>query len=178
MTKSANRKVAARKARSAHSKKSSKRSTEARDKNRKTHQKVAAKLRNNIAAETVRETHRMIDAQYDRFSGARLPDTLRVLAERNVAQTRELYEQSKKTFQAMLESWQESFGSAGQNAVALSRKMIDVTGRNMDTGFNFAMGLAGARNLGEVMELQAAYWRKLGGALQVQPKTRPARRNS
>jgi hypothetical protein len=175
MTKSANRKV---KARSAHSKKSSKRNTEARDKNRKTHQKVAAKLRDNIAAETVRETHRMIDAQYDRFSGSRLPETLRVLAERNVAQTRELYEQSKKTFQAMLESWQESFGSAGQNAVALSRKMIDVTGRNMDTGFNFAMGLAGARNLGEVMELQAAYWRKLGGALQIQPKTRPARRNS
>ena len=78
----------------------------------------------------------------------------------------------------MLESWQKSFGSAGQNAVALSRKMIDVSGRNMDTGFNFAMGLAGARNLGEVMELQAAFWRKLGGALQIQPKTRVARRNS
>jgi hypothetical protein len=172
MTKSANRKVAARKTRSAHSKKSSKRSTEARDKNRKTHQKVAAKLRNNVAAETVRDTHRVID------SGSRLPETLRVLAERNVVQTRELYEHSKNSFQAMLESWQKSFGSAGQNAVALSRKMIDVTGRNMDTGFNFAMGLAGARNLGEVMELQAAYWRKLGGALQIQPKTRAARRNS
>jgi len=101
----------------------------------------------------------------------------RVLAERNVVQTRELYENSKNTFQAMLESWQKSFGSAGQNAVALSRKMINLTGRNMDTGFNFAMGLAGARNLGEVMELQAAYWRKLAGALQIQPKP-AARRNS
>jgi hypothetical protein len=171
MTKSANRKVAARKTRSAHSKKSSKRSTE-------THQKVAAKLRNNVAAETVRDTHWMIDAQYNRLNGSRFPDTLRVLAERNVVQTRELYEHSKNTFQAMLESWQKSFGSAGQNAVALSRKMIDVSGRNMDTGFNFAMGLAGARNLGEVMELQAAFWRKLGGALQIQPKTRAARRNS
>jgi hypothetical protein len=178
MTKSANRKVAARKTRSAHSKKSSKRSTEARNKNQKIHQKVAAKLRNNVAAETVRDTHWIIDAQYDRLSGSRLPDTLRVLAERNLAQARELYEHSKNTLQAVLGSWQKSFGSAGQNAVALSRKMIDVTGRNMDTGFNFAMGLAGARNLGEVMELQAAYWRKLGGALQIQPKTRAARRNS
>ena len=177
MTKSANRKVAARKTRSAHSKKSSKRSTEARNKNQKTYQKVAAKLRNTVAAETVRDTH-WIDAQYDRLSGSRLPDTLRVLAERNVVQTRELYENSKNTFQAMLESWQKSFGSAGQNAVALSRKMINLTGRNMDTGFNFAMGLAGARNLGEVMELQAAYWRKLAGALQIQPKPRAARRNS
>jgi hypothetical protein len=178
MTKSANRKVAARKARSAHSKKSSKRSTEARDRNQKTHQKVAAKRRNSVAAETVRDTHRIIDTQYDQFRSYQVPDTLRVLAEQNVAQTRELYEQSKNTLQAVLESWQKSFGSAGQNAVALSRKMIDVTGRNMDTGFNFAIGLAGARNLGEVMELQAAYWRKLGGALQIQPKTRAVRRNS
>ena len=177
MTKSANRKVAARKTRSAYSKKSSKRST-SRDKNQKTHQKVAAKRRHSVAAETVRDTHRMIDDQYGQFRRSQVPDALRVLAERNVVQTRELYEHSKNTFQAMLESWQKSFGSAGQNAVALSRKMIDVTGRNMDTGFNFAIGLAGARDLGEVMELQAAYWRKLGGALQIRPKTRAARRNS
>ena len=169
MTKSAPRKVAARKARSAHSKKSSKRITESRDKNQKTHQKVAAKRRSSIAAETVRDTHRM---------RSQVPDALRVLAERNVAQTRELYEHSKNTLQAILESWQKSFGSAGQNAVALSRKMIDVAGRNMDTGFDFAIGLAGARNLGEVMELQADYWHKLGGALQIQAKTRAARRNS
>ena len=56
--------------------------------------------------------------------------------------------------------------------------MIDVAGRNMDTGFDFAIGLAGARNLGEVMELQADYWHKLGGALQIQAKTRAARQNS
>ena len=178
MTKSANRKVAARKARSAHSKKSSKRSTESRDKNQKTHQKVAAKRRNSVAAETVRDTHRMIDAQYDQFRRSQVPDALRVLAERNVAQTRELYEHSKNTLQSVLESWQKSFGSAGQNAVALSRRMIGVTGRNIDTGFDFVIGLGGARNLGEVMELQVAYWHKLGGALQIQPKTRAARRNS
>ena len=163
MTKFANRKVAARKARSAHLKKSS---------------KVAAKRRKSVAAETVRDTYRMIDAQHDQFRHSKVPDALRVLAERNVVQTRELYEHSKNTIQAVLESWQKSFGSAGQNAVALSRKMIDVAGRNMDTGFDFAIRIAGARNLGEVMKLQAAYWHKLGGALQIQPKTRAAKRNS
>jgi len=176
MTKSANRKLVARKARRAYSKKSSKRSTESRNKNQKTHQRVAAKLRNSIAAETVRDTHRIIDAQY--FRRSQVPDALRVLAERNAAQTRELYEHSKNTIQGVLETWQKSFGSAGQNAVALSRKMIDVAGRNMDTGFDFAIRLAGARNLGEVMKLQAAYWHKLGGALQIQPKTRAAKRHS
>jgi hypothetical protein len=160
MTKSPNRKVAARKTRSAHSKKSS---------------KVPARRRNSVAAETVRHTHQMMDAQRDQLR--QVPDALRVLAERNVVQTREVYEQSKNTLQAVLESWQKSFGSAGQNAIALSRKMFDAAGRNMDNGFDFAIGLAGARNLSEVIELQAAYWQQVGGALQFQPKTRRARRN-
>jgi hypothetical protein len=160
MTKSPNRKVAARKTRSAHSKKSF---------------KVPARRRNSVAAETVRHTHQMMDAQRDQLR--QVPDALRVLAERNVVQTREVYEQSKNTLQAVLESWQKSFGSAGQNAIALSRKMFDAAGRNMDNGFDFAIGLAGARNLSEVIELQAAYWQQVGGALQFQPKTRRARRN-
>ena len=62
MTKSAPRKVAARKARSA-----SKRTAKARGRNRQNSQKLAAKLRNNVAAETVRKSHRMIDAQFDPF---------------------------------------------------------------------------------------------------------------
>ena len=85
MTKSAPRKVAARKARSA-----SKRTVKARDRNYQTPRKVAAKLRNNVAAATIRESHRMIDAQFDPFRRSQVPDTFRVLAERNVAQAREL----------------------------------------------------------------------------------------
>jgi len=114
MTKSANRKIAARKARSAHSRKSS---------------KMPAKRRNSVAAETIRNTQRIIDAQHDQFRRSQVPDTLRVLAERNVVQTRELYEHSKNTLQAVLESWQKSFGSAGQNAIALGRKMFDAAGQ-------------------------------------------------
>ena len=83
-----------------------------------------------------------------------------------MAQTRELYEGSKNTLQAVLESWQKSFGAAGQGAAALNRGFIDLTERNMNTGFDLAMGLAGARNLAEVMELQAAYWRKALGELR------------
>ena len=156
MTKSAPRKVAARKARSA-----SKRTAKARGSNHQTPQKVAAKLRNNVAAETVRGSHRMIDAQFDPFRRSQGPDTFRVLAERN--QARELYDGSKNTLQAVLESWQKSFGAAGQRAATLNRRFIDRAERNINTGFDFAAGLAGARNLAEVMELQAAYWSKVLG---------------
>jgi len=176
MTRSAARRVAARKPRNAHSKKTPKNTANVRNKSHKTASKVAAKLRNNVAAETVRETHRKINAPFDQFRGSQVPETLRVLAERNLVQTRELYEHSKSTFQVVLESWQKSFGAAGENAIAINRKMINFAERNMNMGFDLAIGLTGARNLGEVMELQAAYWQKIAGA-QTQSKTRAARRN-
>jgi hypothetical protein len=167
MTKSAPRKVAARKARSA-----SKRTAKVRDKNRQSPKKVAATLRNNVAAETLRESHRKIDAKFDPFRRSQVPDTFRDLAERNVAQARDLFEGSKNTLQAVLESWQKSFGAAGQGAAALNRKFIDLAERNINTGFDLATGLAGARNLAEVMELQATYWRKLFGELQAHQRGR------
>ncbi|MGH9548974.1 MAG: phasin family protein [Terriglobales bacterium] len=177
MTKSAALKVSARKGRSARAQNASQRTAKARNRNHGSAAKVTAKRRNNLAAETVRETRRMLDAQLDPFRRSQLPDILRGLAERNVAQARELYDGSRNTLQAVVESWQKSFGAAGQSAVALNRKMMDATERNMETSFDLAIGLAGARNLGEVMELQAAYWHKIVGALPSQPKARAARRN-
>jgi hypothetical protein len=152
MTKFAS-KAAARKTRDA------KTAPKGRGKARNRHHKSAPK----VAAEMVRDTHRKSAAQFEQFRGPQVPDTFRVLAESNVAQTRELYERSKNTVQAVLESWQKSFGAVAQGAVTLNRTMIDSAERNIDTGFDLAKGLAGARNLAEVMELQAAYWRKVLG---------------
>jgi hypothetical protein len=68
---------------------------------------------------------------------------------------------------AVLESWQKSFGAAGQGAVALNGRIIDIADRNINNAFDLAAGLAGAKNLTEAMEVQAAFWRKqlayLGG---------------
>lgn len=188
MTKSTTPKVSARKARSARAKnkrsaraknkKTSQRTAKARVRNHEPAPKDAAKLRHKVAAETVRETGPMIDAQFDSFRRFQLPETLRDVAERNVTQARDLYEGSKNALQAVIESWQKSFGAAGKSAVALNRKMMDAAERNMETSFDLAIGLAGARNLGEVMELQADYWHKMAGALQSQPKPRAPKRTS
>jgi hypothetical protein len=153
MTKSAPRKVAARKARNSNPKSTSK----------------VGKSHKKLTTEMLRNTHRKTDSQFDKqLRGAQVPDTLRALAERNVAQTREQYERSKNTLKAVLESWQKSFGAAGEGAVALNRKIVDIAERNINISFELATGLAGARNLTEVMQLQASYWRKLLGALQTQ----------
>ena len=62
----------------------------------------------------------------------------------------------------------QSFDAAGQGAVALNRKVIDITQRNINSGFEFARNLAGAKNLAEAMELQATFWRKELGMLGAQ----------
>ena len=173
MTKSP--KVSSRKARTATRKPTSKRKTKAAPK------VVAEKLRGayratarKVSAEAVRDTWNAT-ALLEQFPGTQVPNTVRVLAERNVAQTRELYEGSENTLQAVLESWQKSFGAAGQGAATLNRKLIDLAERNINTGFDLATGLAGARDFGEVMELQATYWRKLLGELRVQGGQRRAK---
>jgi hypothetical protein len=104
----------------------------------------------------------------DKATNLQVPSSMCTLAERNVAQTRELYERSKNTLHAVLESWEKSFGAAGQGAMALNRKIIDIAERNVSTGFDLAASLAGAKNIAEVMELQAAYWRKQFGDLSAQ----------
>ena len=89
---------------------------------------------------------------------------MRTLAEKSVAQTHELCEHS---LEAVLESW-ERFVDAGQGAVALNRKAIDIARHNINSGFGFAVSSTRAKNHAEIMELQAAYWRKQLGELAAQ----------
>jgi hypothetical protein len=44
--------------------------------------------------------------------------------------------------------------------VALNRKIINIAQRNINSSFDLAKNLAGAKNLAEAMEMQADYWRK------------------
>jgi hypothetical protein len=93
-----------------------------------------------------------------------VPSSMRALAERNVAQTRELYQRSENNLRAVLESLEKSC----DGAVALNRKIIDIAERNVSTGFDLAMSLAGVKNLAEAIEVQATYWRKQFGDLSAQ----------
>jgi hypothetical protein len=90
---------------------------------------------------------------------AALPESVRAMAERAVDQSREVYDRSKVALDASV---------AGQGAVAFNRKIIDIAQRNVNSGFDLAKSLAGAKNLSEMVQLQAAYWQKLLGALTSQ----------
>jgi hypothetical protein len=128
----------------------------------KTAQRTAAKARDRVAVETVRGTV----ATFTELNPFR----------ENAGKARDLLEGSRSTLQAVVESWQKTFGAAGQSAVALNRKMIDITERNLETSFDFALRLARARSLREAMELQAAYWGNLVGDQPSSPKARSSSR--
>ena len=170
MTKSSTPKVAAKKARGARGKTAAKVAREKARTARATHPSnpkvvtekahVPRKTAPEKAIDHARDTHRSITARFEAFRDSQVPGTINAIAERSVAQTREVYERSRNTLQAVLKSWQNSFGAVGQGAVALNRKIIDVAERNINNGFDLATGLAGAKNVAEVMEVQAAYWRK------------------
>jgi phasin len=122
-----------------------------------------------VAAQKARDTYRKNAVQVENLAlDNSVSEAMRALAEKNIAQTREAYERSKDALQAALETLERSFDAVGQGAIALNHKVMDIAQRNMNSGFDLAKSLAGAKNLAEVIELQAAHWRKQFSALAAQ----------
>jgi phasin len=97
-----------------------------------------------------------------------VPEGVRALAEKTVEQTREAYDRSKDAFDVSLTTFERSFDAAGQGAAAFNRKIVDIAQRNVDASFDLAKSLAAAKNLADMVELQAAFWRKQFGVLTEQ----------
>jgi phasin len=118
------------------------------------------------AADQARTAYRDMTAQLGQLGlDTAIPESVRALAEKTVAQTREAYDRSKDAFDASVTTFERSFDAAGQGATAFNRKIVDIARRNVDTSFDLAKSLAGAKNLSEMVELQATYWRKQFGLL-------------
>jgi phasin len=121
-------------------------------------------LNPNDTAKRSRETYYKTNGRLEALT----LDTSRELAEKSVAQTREAYASSKNALEAALDTMARSFDSLGQGAAALNRKIIEIAQRNVNSGFDLARSLATAKNLAEVVELRAIYWRKQLSALAAQ----------
>jgi phasin len=99
---------------------------------------------------------------------AAIPESVRALAEKTVDQTRAAYDRSTDAFEASVTTFEQSFDAAGQGAAAFNRKFIDIARRNLNSSFDLAKSLAGAKSLTDMVEVQAAFWRKQFGALTAQ----------
>jgi phasin len=115
------------------------------------------------AAEQARKNYRDVTTH-----DMSVPEAVRAMAERAMDQSREVYDRSKDALEASIVTFERTFDAAGQGAVAFNRKIIDIAQRNVSSGFDLAKSLASAKNLSEMVELQAAYWQKLLGTLSSQ----------
>jgi hypothetical protein len=158
---------------------------------RKTNGKIAAEKGHHIyrkATETKRDTHSETAAQFveirpavptlmrvvanhsqfDEVRATQGPESVQAAIEKSIEKTHDLCRQSLNSVQLAIQSWEDSLDAAGQGAMALSRKIIDITERNLNSGFDLATSLAGAKSLIQAMELHSAYWRKQFGELRMQ----------
>ena len=115
------------------------------------------------AAEQARKNYREMTSP-----DGSVPEAMRAMNEKTVAQTREVYDRSKDAFDASVSTLERTFDAAGQGVAAFNRKIVDIAQRNVNAAFDLAKSLAGAKNLAEILQLQGAYWQKLFGNLTSQ----------
>jgi phasin len=112
------------------------------------------------AAEQITESFKTVTKEFETLKlDTTVPESVRMLAEKTVAQTREAYERGKESLEESIDAMERSFDAAGQGATAFNRKLIDIAQRNLNSGFDLAKSLAGAKNLAEIVELQSAFLR-------------------
>ena len=112
------------------------------------------------AAEQITETFKNATKEFEALKlDTTVPESVRALAEKTVNQTRDAYERGKEALEESIDSLERSFDAAGQGATAYNRKLIDIAQRNLNSGFDLAKSLAGAKNLAEIVELQSAFIR-------------------
>jgi hypothetical protein len=93
------------------------------------------------AAEQARKSYRDVTTKLGRLGlNTAIPESVRDLAEKTLAHTRETHDRSADAFEASVATFENS-------------------------GFDLVKSLAGAKNLADMAELQAAYWRKQFGIL-------------
>ncbi len=113
------------------------------------------------AADQARKTYREMTDQLGKLGlDTAIPEAVRSMAEKSVDQTREAFDHSTDAFDASVASFERSFDAAGQGAVAFNRKIADIARRNVSSSFDLAKSLAGAKNLADMVEVQASFWRK------------------
>ena len=113
--------------------------------------------------EAATEAFKAVEANVNEaFTGLDMavPEAVRTVAEKTVTQSREAYENAKDVMEEAVEVLEKSIDQAGQGAAAINHKVIEMTQTNLNTSFDLAKNIAGAKNVAEILELQNAFVRK------------------
>lgn len=107
-------------------------------------------------------TEKMEDAasRYASAFESGLPEGMRAMAEKAVAQTRESYEVAKGNMEETVQAWEKSFDAYGQGAAAFQQKLLEIVQSNVNTGFDFAKRLTEAKDFSELAKLQSEFMQR------------------
>ncbi len=86
-----------------------------------------------------------------------IPAAVRELAERNVVQVRQAYEQFISLVTKAQETMLKSQGAMTMNAVEIQSKALHFAQANIEANFRFAADIAKARDVKEYLEVQSRY---------------------
>jgi phasin len=86
-----------------------------------------------------------------------IPAAVRDLAERNVTQVRQAYEQVLDLMRKAQDAMIKSQGAMTQSAMEIQAKSLQYAQANIEQNFKFAADLARARDLKEYLEIQSRY---------------------
>jgi hypothetical protein len=83
------------------------------------------------------------------------------------ANRRAAAEQDRKTYREVT-AFEKSLEAAGKGAATFTRKIIDIARRDVNSSFDLATSLTGAKGLYDTVKLRAVSWRKQVDALTAQ----------
>jgi len=89
-----------------------------------------------------------------------LPEQVRAIAEKGVAQARESYIKLKDAAESQNGTIEAVFTNASKGATDYSAKLVDIVKTNTNATFDFAQSLIGAKSLPEALELWTEHARK------------------
>jgi len=90
------------------------------------------------------------------------------IAEQSVARARENYEKMKAASGEMADIFRETYSTNAKGAGDYGAKIIEISGANTNSAFDFLTNLMGAKSLSEVINLSATQSRKNVEAVSAQ----------
>ena len=101
---------------------------------------------------------------------AEMQDSVRVVLEKGVAETRAVYEKAKAAADEAANAFESSFAAAKDGVLAINVKALEALRANVDANFDFVKAAFSARSLSDLVALQSEFTRKQVEAVTGQSK--------
>ena len=98
------------------------------------------------------------------------PAAFRDMAEKGLSQAKDNYEKMKSAAEEATGVLESTYATAHKGAADYSLKVLELTRTNVNSAFDFAAELFGAKTFSEVVELSSAHARKQFETLSTQTK--------